>query len=340
MNTVTARYLRGGRRLLIAGLAAGLAATATAVGPIRINPMLTQAQAAAHCSEAPGGHKFYPGDNSSKVYNTTFHQSISTNHALKDYVPQDVGAWENWNGGTEDVFLVGMHHRDENHHLSLLYAMSTSTGAVRGAVYLPKGAHAGGVKVYKKWLYVQQNTSSIRRYSLASLRSKLKAPGTPYLGAGKSQRVTEASFFDIDNGYLYGGHFNADGRDLMRRYRISSSGALVRDGGWGPIQVPKRSQGLLVLKDTYIFSTSAGRNDHSNIYVIRRGYKTNFETSRYTCFEAPVLSEGLIGFHNTTYLLFEGGAATFAGHYPWTTADNKIKNLHAASTASLRAKVW
>jgi len=319
----------------VAVVAAGLVAA-----PQEVIRTLPSASAAAVCSEASGGTKFYPGDDSSRRYNTTFHQGTSINHYLKDYIPQGLGVWNNWNGGTEDLFLVGMHHRDENAHLSLVYGISTSTGAFRGSAYLPKGAHAGSLRTYKGWMYVQQNTGVLRRYNLSSVRSSFRSRGIQSLGNGRSQAVTGVSFFDIDGGYLYGGKFNEDGRDVMRRYRISSAGNLTRDTSWGPVQVPKKAQGLLVLSNTYVFSSSSGRNNHSNIYVIRRGYKTNFESVRFTCFEAPVLSEGLVGFGSRTYLSFEGGADYFDGNFPWTTADNKIKNLHWASTEALRGMVW
>ena len=117
---------------------------------------------------------------------------------------------------------------------------------------------------------------------------------------------------------------------------------MTRDIDYGPIQTPRKAQGLLVLSNTWIFSTSEGRNSRSNIYVIRRGYSRgeDIETVRYRCFRGPALAEELVGFEGTTYLNFEGGAAFFDGNFPWTTSDNKIKHLHRASTATLRGLVW
>jgi hypothetical protein len=249
--------------------------------------------------------------------------------------------WEDWNGGTEDLFLVGMHHEDENDHASLVYGV-TPGGTVRGAAYLPKGAHVGGLKTYRGWLYVQQDTSTIRRYSLAAVRSSFRSAGIQSLGGGTSLRVSGVSFFDIYGGKLYGGLFDEDSRNVMRRYTITSTGGLSLDTSWGPLQVPMKSQGLLVQNDTYVFSTSSGRNNRSNIYVVRRGYtKTqSIESVRYRCFRAPVLSQELVDYAGRAYLSFEGGADYFDGAWPWTTADNRIKNLHWASTSTLRGLVW
>jgi hypothetical protein len=327
------------RRLVAIGITLA-ASAASLVVPQQVVQTLPTARAAAVCSERAGGTQFYPGDNSSQAYNDPFYASRSIDHYLQDYVPQGLGVWSNWNGGTEDLFLVGLHHRDENNHWSLIYGISVSTGAFRGAAYLPTGAHMGAVKTYKNWLYIQQNTSMLRRYNLSSVRSSFASAGTQPLGNGSEQTVSGVSFFDIDRGHLYGGKFNEDERDWMYRYTIGSTGTLSTDTGWARRQVPKKAQGLLVGKDTYIFSSSSGRNNHSNIYVMRRDYKKNFENTVYRCFEAPVLAEDLVGFGGVTYLNFEGGADYFDGNFPWTTADNKIKNLHAASTATLRDLVW
>ena len=151
--------------------------------------------------------------------------------------------------------------------------------------------------------------------------------------------MSGVNFFDVDGRHLYGGLFRENGRDWMRRYAISAKGDLVLDRAWAPRQVPKKAQGLLLL-NAYVFSTSSGRNNHSNIYVTRRSYQDNFESTVYTCFEAPVLSQDLVGFGGRTYLSYEGGADYFDGSFPWTTSDNKIKNLHWASTEGLPGKVW
>jgi hypothetical protein len=307
----------------------------------------SQGAAVLTCDTATGGNQFYPGNDSSRTYNDLFDQSRSIDHHLDNYVPQGLGVWKGWRGTTEDIFLIGMHHRDENANAALVYGISVSDGSYKGAAFLPTGAHVGGLKTHGDYMYIQQNTSTIRRYSLAAVRASLLSTGIQSLGNGLTSTVTDVSFFDIDGGYLYGGQFvnpddpdrpNDPDRGLMRRYAISpNSGALTRDFDYGPIQIPKKAQGLLVLSNTWIFSTSAGRGNRSNIYVIRRGYSRgeDIESVRYRCFRAPVLSEELVGFEGRTYLSFEGGAAEFADG-----SENKIKNLHWADTEVLRGLVW
>ena len=342
------RFIGRVAAVAVAGL---ITAILGAVAPARL-VTAPPAQAAAVCDTAKGGDKFYPGDDSSRTYNNTFRESRSIDHFLTDYVPQGLGVWHNWNGGKEDLFLIGMHHRDESKNddasdasepRGLVYGISTKTGALRGYMYLPKGAHSGGLKTYqsgkKQWLYVQQNTGRLSRYNLSTVRAAFRGTGTR-TPTPTSLKVSKGiSFFDIRGAKLFGGRFNNGARDWMYRWTIKANGTLSRDTSFKK-QVPKKAQGLVVLADTYVFSTSSGRNDRSNVYVTRKNYTKNFETTRYKCFAAPVLSEELVDYGGGVFLSFEGGADYFDGNFPWTTADNKIKNLHRASAATLRDFVY
>ena len=310
------------------------------------------ARAAAVCDTAKGGKRFYPGDDSSRTYNGTFRNSRGIDHFLDDYVPQGLGVWHDWNGGTEDLFLIGMHHEDESkgddasdasEPRGLVYGVSTSTGAFRGYMYLPKGAHSGGLKTYqsgkKQWLYVQQNPGRLSRYDLSTVRAAFRGTGTRTPTPASIKVAQDISFLDIRGKKLFGGKFNSSGRDWMYRWTIKANGTLSRDTSFKK-QVPKKAQGLVVLSDTYVFSTSSGRNNRGNIYVTRKNYTKNFEDTRYKCFAAPVLSQELVDYGAGVFLSFEGGADYFDGNFPWTTADNKIKNLHRAGTTTLRNFVY
>jgi hypothetical protein len=148
--------------------------------------------------------------------------------------------------------------------------------------------------------------------------------------------VTDVSFFDIDSGYLYGGYHNPTARGHMFRYQIMSDGNLVQDPSYGPIEIPTKAQGLLVLSNAWIFSTSLGRDNRGNVYVIRRGYpaRTDFTTVRYRCFQSVAMIQELVGFNGRTYLLNESGADMFADG-----RIHNIRNLHVADTETLRGLV-
>lgn len=335
MTTITGRL----RRRVAGGVVGAVAlAGATVVATPGAGLTSSAHAAAAQCSTDETSSEF-GGAKVSATYGAYFNRGGAQHWLDQPYTPQGLGAWPNWRGGTEDVLVVGMHHENENDNKSLIYAV-TPGGTHRGAAYLPVGAHAGGVKIYGKWLYVQQNTSTIRRYLLSTVRDSFLSPGVQSLGNGTALSVTGVSSFDIDGGYLYGAKFNKDSRDVMRRYKITSTGGLSRDWGWGPLQVPKKTQGLLVLSNTYIFSTSYGRNARGNVYVVRRGYTKSqeFTDVRYRCFQSVAMIQELTGMNGTTYLLNESGAQEFDDW--WDQPIHKIRHLHVANTESLRNMVW
>jgi hypothetical protein len=327
------------RRRVAAGVVGALALTGATLVASPESGITSRADAAAaQCSTDRSSTEF-GGEAISQTYANLFNKGTPAASYLTDFVPQGLGVWENWRGGTssEDLFLVGMHHEDENANRSLLYGMTTR-GTVRGYARLPVGSHAGGVKVHQGWVYVQHDNSRILRYPVSRIRQAFTDSTKRNLGWGAATNaVTDVSFFDIDGGYLYGGYHNATDRGHMFRYRIQGDGNLVQDHGWGPIQIPTKAQGLLVLSNTWIFSTSRFRDHRGNVYAIRRGYpaRTDFTTTRYRCFQSVAMIQELVGFNGRTYLLNESGASEFADG-----RIHNIRNLHVANTESLRSLVW
>jgi hypothetical protein len=96
-------------------------------------------------------------------------------------------------------------------------------------------SHVGGIAIAKGWAFVQGRNSAdwetIRKYSLAALKTALKAPGTPYLTqTGTARNVYGADFMSTDGDYLYSGQFNDVSRDKMYAYKINDGGSLKRPG--------------------------------------------------------------------------------------------------------------
>jgi hypothetical protein len=100
--------------------------------------------------------------------------------------------------------------------------------------------------------------------------------------------------------------------------------------------VPRKTQGLVVTEDLFIYSTSHGRNNRSNIYVVRRGEgSSDLDTARMFCFRSPSMSEGLTVYGNDIYVAYESGAAYYsqASDKP----DNIIEDLHKAPLSKLES---
>ncbi len=97
-----------------------------------------------------------------------------------------------------------------------------------------------------------------------------------------------------------------------------------------------KTQGLAVLEDYFVYSTSYGRTNRSNLYVVRRGYTQLDEANKddmLKCFRAPTMSEGVTLSQGKIYVVYESGAAKYANGTP--KPDRIIKHLHVASKSDL-----
>jgi hypothetical protein len=318
-----------GRLAAVAGVAA-MATTAIVVAPQDRVPTLATASAIT-CQS--GGDEW-----ASPTYKNNFAGRIDGDHYLTSYVPQSVTTWHNWNGGAADVFLVAMYRTDGGN--GLVYAMTPDGNVVGG--FKIKETHAGGIAVRGNYIYITDaDTTKVRRYSKAAVRNAVaqgktragRMPYVTYYGTLQSLGYA-ASFMYAYDGKLYAGKFNSSSRDWMYRYDFGTDGRLSRDTGWARRQVPLKTQGLVVRKHRYFFSTSWGQGIRSNVYVTTRDYTTNFETqARSRCFQAPPMAEGMAVYQGKVYLLFESGASKYDGS-KWRT-----KNLHVTSVSGLASVV-
>jgi hypothetical protein len=193
--------------------------------------------------------------------------------------------------------------------------------------------HAGGITIAKGWAFVQGQDSGakhyVRKYELSQLRGKMKAASTTYLKQiGKARQVYGSAFLASYGDNLYAGRFNDKGRDKMYRYKVTGTGALkTRKGAY---EVPTKTQGLLVTQDRFVYSTSFGNDNRSNLYVVAGGARViNPSTAR--CFRAPSMAEGIAEYGGSAYLVFESGAAQYVSKHP----RNRIDRLHKATIAAL-----
>ena len=80
---------------------------------------------------------------------------------------------------------------------------------------------------------------------------------------------------------------------------------------WGPIEIPTKAQGVLVLSDTWIFSTSRFRDKPRQRLRRPAGLRRRGRTSPtvpYRCFQSVAMTQELVGYNGRTYLLNESGA--------------------------------
>ncbi|WP_238358324.1 hypothetical protein [Kribbella sandramycini] len=288
------------------------------------------AQAAITCDTATtGGSTFYDGPSASKKYDARFSNSVSIPN-LSTHTPQGAATWYNWDGSGKNLLLVTSYRDGAD---SQIYGIDPATGTTVGVVAVAE-SHVGGITVTKGWAFVSGAGSSIRKYSLTALRDALKAAGTPYLTqVGTARDVAGASFIGSYGDSLWAGSFNETGRGTMYEYKVATDGTLTTvAGGW---EVPTKTQGLTVTANHFIYSTSYGRSNRSNLYVVKRGQK-DLDAAQLSCFRAPSMTEGITEYNGTAYLVYESGSHLYA---PDPNTLNVIPRLHKASISSLTALV-
>ncbi|MFI6678521.1 hypothetical protein [Kribbella sp. NPDC050470] len=288
------------------------------------------ASAAISCDTATsGGSTFYDGPSASYKYDARFSNSASIPN-LSTHTPQGAGTWYNWDGTGKNLLLVGSYRTGAD---SQIYGIDPATGATVGVVAIAE-SHVGGITVSKGWAFVSGQGSSIRKYRLTALRDALKAAGTPYLTqVGTARDVAASSFIGSYGDSLFSGSFNSEGRGIMYEYKIADDGTLTTvAGAW---EVPTKTQGLTVTANHFIYSTSYGRTNRSNIYVVKRGQK-DLDAAALSCFRAPSMTEGITEYNGTAYLVYESASHLY-GSDPATL--NVIPRMHKATISSLTSLV-
>ncbi|MFC0624631.1 hypothetical protein [Kribbella deserti] len=328
-------------RLTLAGVLA--TATAIAVPAAAVQPAPAYAAqasttaaaqlAAISCSTATGSSDFYDGPSASKVYDAKF-SSAPAIAQLSTHTPQGAGTWFNWDGAGKHLLLVTSYRTGSR---SLIIGINPSTGKTVGIVAIA-ASHVGGITVSNGWAFVSGTNSgsngTIRKYRLSELRTAMKKAGTPYLKqVGSARVVYGSSFISSYGGYLWSGRFQEKTRGKMYQYKINANGSLTTiNRAW---EIPTKTQGLLVAKNHFIFSTSYGRSNRSNVYVVRRG-QPDLDRARLKCFRAPSMSEGLTEFGGRAYLVFESGSHLYRSD---SRTLNVIPRMHKTPLSALTSMV-
>jgi len=299
-----------------AGIAVALGTTVAAAEPVA---------AAISCSETSSGKlaSFYSGLSASSAYDSRFAKGPAVPE-LDTYTPQGIATWYSWDGGG-DLLVIGAYRAGHDAHL---IGIDAKTGKHVGTVAIA-ATHAGGVAITQGWAFVAGEGDTIRKYKLSELKAAMKKSGTPYLKqVGEARKVYGASFLTSYGDNLYSGKFNENGRDKMYRYKVGTDGSLTPQSG--AYEVPTKTQGLMVTKSRFVFSTSYGNDNRGNLYVVDAGSR-DIDKASTRCFRSPSMNEGITESGGYAYLVFESGAAQYVAKNP----RNIIRNLHKGKVSGL-----
>jgi hypothetical protein len=317
------------------------AATVAAFGVCLLATCVSEAEL---CETASSGKPalFYDGPSAGYLYDRLFTDTRFKIPYLDKYVPQGLATWSDYEG-EKDMILVSSYQEgnEEGPEQGIVIGFDAATGVELGAVRIATH-HAGGIAVFEElgWMFVSgpliDKKHSISKYSLAAVKKAILTPESEprFLESEGDQVVTGGASFLTSHGptnTLWAGLHDADSLASMHEYKVGSGGVLTKQPRtW---EVPKKMQGLVVTADSFIFSTSLGRDQRSNIWVVRRDdSESDLDPERITCFRAPSLSEGIAVYGNGLVLIFESGAEPYSED---DATRNVIPTWHRAKLSEL-----
>lgn len=284
-------------------------------------------------SQTPSARKArYNGKSVSRLYDKVFRPGPEMPH-LDGWVPQGLTVWRDWDGKGNTLVLLGMYRQGAK---SFIVGIDPRTGRHIGTVRV-KASHLGALGVTGKWLIAQDameagQQPAVRRYTLSKLRGKMKRSAAtstkPFMAAhGKTQKVHGASYMFVEGDSLWIGRYARSINPKMYRYKVSRNGLIEQVEG--PWRVPRRTQGVAVTQDHFVFTSSLG-GKRGRMIVVRRAAPKRIGNA-VACLWTPSLPQNVAVYRGRMLTAFESGATRFNNR----TTRNKISHLHVGQIESL-----
>ena len=255
-------------------------------------------------------------DDATPWFNNHYNASWALSPSLLDrHIPQGLTTWESYYGAGKDLLVYTAYHQADGR--ARIQGIDPRDGSKTNFAQLQEGTHAGGVAIVGRWAFVSgANSPGVRRYSLSRLADIFaNGPSSDALSGVSAGPVEGTGFMTQAGNTIYAGTWKENQLGSMRTYSVDANGDLHPTSG--DIEVPKKTQGLLVLPNYFVFSTSHGRTNRSNIYVVKRGYSslaTSYNNGNLRCVRAPTMTEGVALTNDRIYQLFESGADCYRLH--------------------------
>ncbi len=164
----------------------------------------------------------------------------------------------------------------------------------------------------------EKGTSSyVNRYNAKDLLSKAQANATLKIKVddnndlkSSTNKKSSVAYLTVNNGYLYIGNFSKK-NSIIKKYAIKNNGYLIEKGSI--INPYPYIQGMCIYKykdkNYYIFSSSYGRRNNSNIYISHLDKNGKLETINQI--KLPCLAEQINTYNDNLFILFESGAQKY-----------------------------
>jgi hypothetical protein len=280
-------------------------------------------------------------DDATPWFDANYDPSFALSRSLLDqHIPQGLTTWPGYYGAGRDLIVYTAYSQSDGR--ARIQGIDPRDGSLTNYAQLQNGIHAGGVAIVGRWAFVPgARAGNVRRYPLSKLAGIFgHGPSSDALDGTFAGAVVGTGFLTQDGNTIYAGTFNPDGLGVMRTYSVDGNGDLHQTSG--NIEVPKKTQGLLVLPNYFVFSTSYGRDRRSNVYVVKRGYPsltTSYNNGNLRCVRIPTMSEGMTINNDRVYQLFESGADCYRYGEPAcgssATPDRVITHLYRTPRTAL-----
>jgi hypothetical protein len=283
-------------------------------------------------SQFRGDDHAYQGLSVSALYDNLFRPGPAMPY-LRNYIPQSLATWHDWDGRGNDLLLLGEYREHED---SYLVGIDPDSGNVLGTVRVA-ASHLGGMAFLGSWLFTGDNpwphpgSPTVTRYRVERLRAAMHTAidngDHPYLRSdGPRQDIHATDFMTSDGHSMYTGNHGNPVDGVMYRYRLTDGGRLKEvEGPWA---VPPRAQGMVITPDRFIFSSDNGSG---------RGWLTVVDRARpshvVSCIWVPSMPEDIERYDGRLVMAFESGTAQYAHDHP----TNRITRLHIAPLTPLLA---
>lgn len=187
--------------------------------------------------------------------------------------------------------------------------------------------HCGGIAYHKKSnsIYITGSSgvnngksSYINRYKFIDFLSKDRVCAVSKYKVDSDNTLessinskSSVAYLTINKDYIYLGNFSLKKVGKIKRYKLDSNGSLLFDSSVIIDNIYKKTQGLCITGEYFLFSTSYGRSKDSIIYISK--YSNNrFKTIKKIKF--PVMSEQInIDKFGEISVIFESGLLKFNG---------------------------
>jgi hypothetical protein len=235
------------------------------------------------------------------------------------WVPQGLAYWP------EQDALVISYYDGEYAKNSRLAVIDRESGAKRKILELPEQGHVGGLAMSPGYLWVA-SSGTVSRIAKAKLEGT--ADGGR-LTTDSTYKLAATSFATMEgDDHLWVGKYESNRGTSAKAYRYPLTGEEPATGPDRTVTIPSNVQGMAVFGDKVVLSRSGGEGiDADSTLEVRPASDPASDQGRVIV--APNMSEGVVFGRGKVHVVYESGAAKYAG------ADYRVKTVHHGLTSAL-----